>query len=211
MHIFPHPDSDDWPESEDAILDVAEELIRMLRAHPDAFPNPPHSADELQAAVEGFRALQAESDQADSRMLHAYLAGQETLRTLRHEVTQHGADVEVNVLGHPERLSWQGWGGRAGAGEWEPPGAVRDFTVDSTASDWILKLTWRPPADGGPAATYVVQRRKPRGDWTNRYVDLPGNDCLLLNEPKGIELDYRVVAVNPAGEGEPGEVVTVVL
>ena len=37
------------------------------------------------------------------------------------------------------------------------------------------------------------------------------NDCLLSNQPRGIEFDLRVVAVNQAGEGLPSDVVTLVL
>ena len=63
---------------------------------------------------------------------------------------------------------------------------------------------------GGSETTDRVQRRKPGGAW--EYVATAAdNDCLVSDQPRGIELDLRVVAVNRAGAGEPSVTVTVVL
>ena len=114
----------------------------------------------------------------------------------------------MDVRGQPERLSGLGWGGRKTTDR-EPPGAVRDLTIQSVTGASVM-LEWRPPADGGPAAEYRVQRRKPGGPW--QYVATAvDNDCLLSDQPRGIEFDLRVLAVNQAGIGQPSATVTVVL
>jgi hypothetical protein len=86
---------------------------------------------------------------------------------------------------------------------------VHDLAIRSQG-DASLVLQWRPPAEGGPAATYRIQRRSPGRVWEYAATALD-NDCLLSDQPRGIETDYRVVAVNKAGVGKPSGSVTVVL
>lgn len=117
------------------------------------------------------------------------------------------ADVEVR--GRPEKLSGLGWGGRPGSTDREPPGQVRDVAVRSE-SDTSVVVEWRPPVDGGPAAAYKVQRRQAGGTWED-VATAVDNDCLLSNQPRGMEFDLHVVAVNKAGAGQPSATVTVVL
>ena len=67
-----------------------------------------------------------------------------------------------------------------------------------------------PELAGGPAAEYRVQRRKPGEPWTD-VATAVDNDCLLTDQPEGIELDLRVIPVNQAGIGQPSATVTLVL
>jgi hypothetical protein len=71
-------------------------------------------------------------------------------------------------------------------------------------------IDWRPPADGGPAAEYRVQRRMPGGAWEDLATAVD-NECLLSDQPRGIEYDLRILAVNRSGASRPSDTVTVVL
>lgn len=198
----------EFPEDEAEIIKLALRLAELMEQHPEDFPDPPASAAELRAQVEAFRAAQAESAAHDRELRQRQEEKDESLVVVKDVLKSNLHYAELNVRGKLEKLSGLGWGGSDPTGR-EPPGAVRDVAIRGQGDTWVV-LEWRPPADGGPAAEYRVQRRKPGGRWEEvaRAVD---NDCLLSDQPRGLELDLRVLAVNPAGSGRPSEIVTVVL
>jgi len=197
-----------FPEREEDILHLAMRMIEAMERDPELFRDAPISAAELRAALEKHREATAAADAADQAERKAFADRDQSLEVLKRGLKEGLWSVEVEVRGEPEKLSGLGWGGSETTDR-VPPGAVRDLTVESVTGGSVL-LEWRPPADGGPAAEYRVQRRKPGGAW--EYVATAAdNDCLLSDQPRGIELDLRVVAVNRAGAGEPSVTVTVVL
>jgi len=199
----------EFPESEADILALALRMAAEMERDPDRFRDAPVSAAELRASVEKVKAAIATAGEAEARSCEAHAARDKALEDAKEHLGAHLWYTEMDVAGEPERLSGLGWGGRPGATDREPPGEVRDLTAQrhGDASVW---LQWRPPADGGPAAEYRVQRRKPGGPW--RYVATAvDNDTVLSDQPCGIEFDLRVVAVNRTGVGRPSPSVTVVL
>ncbi len=64
---------------------------------------------------------------------------------------------------------------------------------------------------GGAVAAYTIQRRKrDGGEWEDVGTSVETKE-LLSDQPRGVELEYRVVAVNKAGAGRPSGTVTAVL
>ena len=197
-----------FPEREKDILDLAGRMIEAMEQDPERFRDAPYSASELRAALEEVRRATAAADAADQVRLDAVRKKDQTLRDLKDGLKGGPWIVQVDVRGRPEKLSGIGWGGSETTDR-VPPGAVRDFAIESTLAASVA-LHWRPPADGGPAAEYRVQRRLPGGDWED-VATAVDNDYLLTDQPEGIEFDLRVVAVNQAGEGPPSTAVTLVL
>jgi len=197
-----------FPERDGDILDLAVRMIEAMERDPETFRDAPYSAAQLRAAVEEARAAIAASNASDQAYREAIRAKEQSLLDLRGALKGRLWSIEVNVRGRPERLSGLGWGGSETTDR-VPPGAVRDLTVEASR-DTSVVLEWRPPADGGPAAEYRVQRRQPGGPWTD-VATAVDNDCLLTDQPEGIELDLRVIPVNQAGIGEPSAAVTLVL
>ena len=75
---------------------------------------------------------------------------------------------------------------------------------------WIF-LDWKEPVDGGAVAAYKILRRlRPDGPWTDAGMAVE-REITLTNEERGKEWEYRVTAVNKAGEGEPSNTVMAVL
>ncbi|MBI3982853.1 MAG: fibronectin type III domain-containing protein [Gemmatimonadetes bacterium] len=167
------------------------------------------SAAELRALIERVTAAIAAAAAADAALRQEHAAKDQTLVALKDVMRANLWYTEVDVRGQPERLSGLGWGGRPGATDAESPGEVRDLSV-AAQTDTSVVLAWRPPAEGGPVASYTVQRRKPGGAWED-VATAVDNDCLLADQPRGIEFDLRVIAVNKAGAGQPTRTVTVVL
>jgi len=54
---------------------------------------------------------------------------------------------------------------------------------------------------GTPAAYKVMRRERPEGPW-EEVATAVITEATLVEQPRGKELEYRIVAVNKAGNGE---------
>ena len=117
--------------------------------------------------------------------------------------------AEVAARDQPEKLSQLGWGPRRGAASLKAPGEVRDIRIVSEGDSWVI-LSWNPPVDGGQVGAYQIQRKQQGGAWEDIGTSVDTTH-LLTNQPRGIEFDYRVIALNKAGAGQPSATVTLVL
>jgi hypothetical protein len=204
---FPGVD-EPFPEREEDILDLAMRIIEAMEQDPETFRDAPYSATQLRAQIEEVRAAITAAATADQAQRQAFAKKERSLQVVKAALKDRLETVEMDVRGVPEKLSGLGWGGSE-ATDRLPPGAVREVAVESQVEASVV-LQWRPPVEGGPAAEYRIQRRKPGGAWEDAATT-PDNDCLLCDQPRGIELDLRVMAVNQAGAGPASEPVTVVL
>jgi hypothetical protein len=60
-------------------------------------------------------------------------------------------------------------------------------------------------------SAYKIQRReRPEGAWQEVGTAIE-TESTLVDQPKGKELEYRVIAINKSGEGSPSNTVMVVL
>jgi hypothetical protein len=78
-------------------------------------------------------------------------------------------------------------------------------------SEGWLRLDWKAPADGGAVTAYKLQRRqRPEGQWQDIGLSMETKTTLTAQE-RGKEWEYRVIAVNKAGESAPSNTVMAVL
>ena len=123
----------------------------------------------------------------------------------------------------PDNLKYIGWGPRAAARSIEPPGQpMRLESVDEGAG--TLLIEWKRPVrgSGGPVRTYIIERRdltiEKTGDggarrgnkWKQTAISLETR-ATLKDQPRGIQLEYRIRAINKAGQSEPSNTIAVVL
>ena len=72
-------------------------------------------------------------------------------------------------------------------------------------------LDWKAPIDGGaPAAYKIMRRERPAGLWEDAATAVI-TEATLVEQPRGKELEYRIIAVNKAGDGESSNTAMVVL
>ncbi len=72
-------------------------------------------------------------------------------------------------------------------------------------------LDWKAPIEGGAVSAYKVMRReRPAGSW-EEVATAVISEATLVQQPRGKEFEYRIIAVNKAGEGEPSNTAMVVL
>jgi len=109
-----------------------------------------------------------------------------------------------------DQLKLLGWGGRKGGAALEPPGQPRTLEAPRQGEGWIF-LDWKAPVDGGKVASYTIQRReRPEGAWSIAGVATE-TETTLTGQERGKEFEYRVIAVNKAGEGTPSNTLMAVL
>jgi hypothetical protein len=109
-----------------------------------------------------------------------------------------------------EKLKLIGWAGRKTATALAIPGQARLLEAPRQGEGWVF-LDWKKPADGGrPAAYKVMRRERPAGLW-EEVATAVISEATLVEQPRGKELEYRIVAVNKSGDGEPSNTAMVVL
>ena len=204
-----------FPRRESDVLALANAMLDGYAAHPGDFPN----ADALTL-------ITLREEYKSARLLQICVIAMAKLATDEKDAKLDAlADLmrvqleqsEVDTAGKPEELRLIGWGPEAPAQPSRPPGQPRALeAVDQGPG--TLELDWKPPAPGpvGPVRTYVVERREqPAGGgafskWQQVGASLT-TEAHLTNQPRGQQLEYRLIAVNVAGEGTPSNTVAVVL
>lgn len=92
------------------------------------------------------------------------------------------------------------------------PGAETDQTATSAATfTFPLDCGGKAPADGGAVNAYKIERRlRPDGPWLDVGLAIE-SETTLTGQERSKEWEYRVSAVNKAGEGAPSNTVMAVL
>jgi len=199
-----------FPKSEAQIAALAERLYRGMLDNNAIFPQPPiHpmlvrvKKTLYQSRHDNFLAARAAAESATA-------AKDEKLGDLVTAMKSDLLYAENTVDYDDDKLKLIGWAGKAAPTPLAVPGQVRLLEAVKQGAGW-LTLDWKAPADGGKAAAYTIQRReRPAGAWKQVATAIL-TEATLVDQPRGVELEYRVIAVNKAGSGMPSNTVIVVL
>jgi hypothetical protein len=139
-----------------------------------------------------------------------------SLNTLRELMKNCLKKSQVDASGDPDKLEYIGWGPKAPSVSADPPGQPRNLLALDQGPGSVT-LDWKPPAlgSGGPVRTYVIEKRnQPQGgdfsNWQQAGTSLE-TKASLTGQQRGIQLEYRVKAINTGGESPPSNTVAVVL
>ncbi len=199
-----------FPKSESRIATLAEMVAAGLAGHGEVYPDPPVAPADLAYLL---------ADYADAR--HAALAAQTTaemataakndrLAALIAATKRDLRYAENTVRLNDEQLGLLGWSAPRRPSPLAAPGQSQNLTAFEPG-EGRLELRWKKPADGGrPSAYRIVRRQQPDGPWQDAAVAVI-TAIELPAEPRAVELEYRVIAVNRTGEGRPSNTVAVVL
>lgn len=202
-----------FPTKPAEILALVKTMAEGLRAHPDIFPNPPHSPDDLLAEAEQNEAnhkatIEAQAQLDKTREIEK--AGNESIKSKGKAVIAYAIHTT-----HDEReLNLIGWSNRSAPTPTPPPD--QPLGLDSPRhGDGTVYLTWNPASTGGKVQAYNIQRRElhtdgPDTDWVDCGMSVT-TEATLSNQPKGLMLEYRLIAVNFAGSSSPSNIVSLTM
>ncbi len=213
-----------YPTQQAEILALAEAMIGGYTDHAALFPNA--DALLLQSLRDAYSSAAAARTEAMAAAHIATEAKQAALAQLHTVIKRQLKQSQIDTAANPENLNYIGWGPRAAAQSIEAPGQPLSLkSVDEGAG--TLLIEWKRPArsSGGPVRTYIIERRElaidqtadgggdGRGDgggWRQAAISLE-TKALLKDQPRSVQLEYRVKAINKAGQSPPSNTVAVVL
>jgi hypothetical protein len=199
-----------FPKKEAEIAALAEQLYRGLLDNNPTFPQPPVHPMLLrmkkltyQSRHNNFMAARAAAEQS---IADKDTALEELINALKSDIRY--AENTVNF--DDDKLKLIGWSGKDTPTALAPPGETRQLEAPKQGDGWVF-LDWKAPADGGKVSAYKIQRRnRPEGTWQEVGTAIE-TESTLVDQPKGAELEYRIIAINKSGEGSPSNTVMMVL
>ncbi len=206
-----------FPKNQADIAALAWLIEAGLKDNPAIFPAPPVSWFMIRVKKIQFVGLR---DIALSARAVAEQASTDKTEALQELIEAMKADIryaENTVDFDDDKLKLIGWAGRKAPAVLPPPGQVRMLEAPKQGAGWVF-LDWKQPADGGKPAAYKVQRRvgggvgsEPVGDRWEDIATAILSEITLVDQPEKTEIEYRVIAINKAGEGTASNTVSVVL
>ncbi len=202
-----------FPKAEAGIASLAQSMISGLTGSnglSPVFPAPPVPVADLTTLLTAYTTARNAAIAAESAVAQAVVGKDAALADLIEGMKSNLRYAENTVNYDDELLKLLGWGGRRPATPLQPPGQTRLLLATEQGEGWV-KLTWKAPVDGGkPSAYRTMRRERPEGPWSDVGTAVVC-EATLLDQPRSKEYEYRIIAVNKAGDGEPSNTVVVVL
>jgi len=199
-----------FPRREDGIVGLAGKVSAGLTANPGVYPAPPVAPADLETALGNYVSARDAAVAAAAAREQASAAKRAALAALTDALKADLRYAENAVDFDDDQLKLLGWGARKPGASLEAPGQPRALEAPRQGEDSIF-LDWKAPVDGGKVASYTIQRReRPDGAWSIAGVATQ-TEANLTAQQRGTEFEYRVIAVNKAGESPPSNTVMAVL
>ncbi len=192
------------------MAELASLLADGLESARDDFPNPPVAPGELHALLDAFNEAVSAVTAAEAAVRERRAMKDQALTKLVESMKADLRYAEFAARKAPEKLTQIGWGPRRARRPLEHPGEVRNLRITGEGDTWIA-LAWTAPDEGGAAMAYAIERRKAEGRSWEAVATVMDTKHRLVDQARGVELSYRVVAMNKGGTGSPSATVTAVL
>ena len=198
-----------FPQAEPEIAALAALVVEGLEQAVEDFPNPPVPTTELRVKLDTYAQTRAATVVAETAFREQHAEKDEALEDLVDSTKANLKYAEFAVKDRPGKLSQLGWGPRRSGSPLEAPGEVRNIKLVGEGDSWVV-LRWESPSEGGEPAFYKIHRESGDDRW-DEVGTSTDTEKLVSNQQRGVSLNFRVTAVNKAGEGPPSATVTVVL
>jgi len=199
-----------FPRTEAEVVALAEAMISGLADNAAVYPAPPVLPADLTTLISAYTVVKNDSIAAQAAAEQATADKDDALEDLVEAMKSDIRYAENTVDFDDDKLKLIGWAGKKAATALQPPGQSRLLEAPKQGDGWVF-LDWKAPIDGGtPSAYKVMRRERPAGPW-EEVATAVISEATLVEQPKGKELEYRIVGVNKAGDGEPSNTAMVVL
>ncbi|MBI9018030.1 MAG: fibronectin type III domain-containing protein [Phycisphaerae bacterium] len=201
-----------FPTNQSDVVVLANSMNSGLAAHPTDFPNV--NAAALATAQSEYLAACAEVETAKGTY-HQKISGKKAKYNALVKIMQSGIkQATLDNIDTPDNLYLIGWAPRSAPSPMEIPGQVENF-VAVTQGPGTISFKWDKPLTGGKATNYILYRRLQEqtgefGPWTQVYNSYT-NDCSLIEQPRGVQMEYSVTATNHAGNALTSNIASAVL
>ena len=199
-----------FPRTEAEVAALSLAMIDGFNANAVVYPSPPVDANALALLYGGYNTAKNGVIAAQAAAEQATVDKDAALDELAEAMKSDLRYAENTVDFDDEKLKLIGWAGRKAATALTAPGQPRLLEAPRQGDGWVY-LDWKAPIDGGkPAAYKVMRRERPEGAWQDVATAVV-TEATLVEQPKGKELEYRIISINKAGDGEPSNTAMVVL
>jgi hypothetical protein len=206
-----------FPTKELEVVALVQTMIAGYTAHPADFPSidPLTDLPALQTALDTYQADRNSQEDAKAQAKLATVTKDDKLDALAELMKNDLKLSEVDTATDPIKLAEIGWGPRQQPQPVAVPGQPLNLHPVAEGQG-MLWLAWDTPASGGPVRNYIVERREQPagggefGDWSIAGTAL-NNEINLNDQPRGIQMEYRVMAANITGQSIPSNTSAVVL
>jgi hypothetical protein len=199
-----------FPRTESEVLALAQSLSTGLTNFSTVYPAPPVVPLEMTTLIANVNTARSTALAAQTAAEEMVQAKVEALEELVAAMKKNLRYAENTVDYEDSKLNLLGWSGPKAPTPLEAPGQCLSFHTIKQGEGWV-RFAWSAPVSGGKVSAYKVMRRlRPEGAWEDVATAVePKVD--LVDQPRGSEFEYRVVAVNKSGEGDPSNTEMVVL
>ncbi|MFA6174987.1 MAG: fibronectin type III domain-containing protein [Phycisphaerae bacterium] len=199
-----------FPLKEAEVVALAQAMKSGLTDNAAIYPAPPVSLADLTTLITAYTGVKNTAIAAQAAAEEATTNKDDVLGNLVEAMKTDIRYAENTVDFDDDKLKLIGWAGKKASVALTVPGQSRLLEASRQGEGWVF-LDWKAPVDGGvPAAYKVMRRERPAGVW-EEVATAVISEATLVEQPRSKELEYRVVAVNKSGDGEPSNTVMVVL
>ncbi len=204
-----------FPRREESVATLATTMLNGFGDHPADFP----TVDPLPLsdAITQYNIKKAAQIEAVSDAKIATEAKNEAFDEMMDLMKEDLKTAEVDTNDDPEKLSYIGWGPKDARTPMEVPNAPIGLVAFFNGTGQ-LNLKWKKSGydSAKPVYSYIIQRRDQLsegsefGEWF--MVDMIyKNETTLLGQPSNKDMEYRIIASNPAGQSVESNSVVVVV
>jgi len=202
MARFPTRDAD--------VAALAGTMVHGLAEHAEDFPDTPVSVERLQEVLARYNSAKEAVATAEGAVAEAYDDKEDASQVLTDCMKSVVRYAEIAVGRDEAKLKNIGWSGRRDPVELLAPGAPRTLEIKREGKGWVY-LDWKTPAEGGAVSAYrVLTRTGGETEWKEVVLCFESM-TVLTEQPRGVDLEFQVVAINKAGVSLPSNLITVSL
>ena len=208
-----------FPRTKNDILILAGRTMTGINTNPTIFSNPPYDAGPLTAAISDSITKMGARQALEAQLRDAVLEENNAIQTVI-EAEQHLLwKAKNDFKDDPAKLELIGWGKESDPRH-QPPGQPRNLEVQAQGTT-SAQLDWKAPEKSkhvGSVRFYRVERMirdietneitEEFGVWQATTTD---TELVVHDQPRRVEIMYRVIATNPNGDGPHSDTETVVL